>query len=173
LTAHVLTPSQAAAAEVSLVVFELDGDRYALDAAIVDRALRAVRPTPLPGAPPVVLGIVDVHGEVVRLLDVRQRFGKPRRPIAAEDVMVLARTERRPVALLVDAVTGVEDVPRSALEVSPEVLPGTELVSGVVTLDGGLVLVHDLERFLSLEEQEELDRAMEGMDGVGDAAGAD
>lgn len=173
MTPHADPQSQAAQGEASLVVFELDGDRYALDAAVVDRATRAARPTALPGAPPVVLGIVDVHGDVVPVLDVRQRFGKPRRPIAADDVLVLARTERRPVALLVDAVDGVESVPRAAIEVAREVLPGTDLVAGVATLGDGLVLVHDLERFLSLDEQAELDRALNELGGRRDDARAD
>lgn len=63
----------------ALVVFRLDERRYALPLSVVERVIRAVEVTPLPKAPPIVLGAIDVQGRVVPVLNVRRRFLMPDR----------------------------------------------------------------------------------------------
>ena len=143
------------------VTFRLDDRQYALPLPVVERAIRAVEVTPLPNAPPVVLGVINVHGQVIPVLNVRRRFQLPERAIEPSDWFLLARTARRRAVLVVDASDGVlerasHDVVRSA-----GILPGLEQFPGVITLDEGLVLIHDLERFLSLDETRALDQALD------------
>jgi purine-binding chemotaxis protein CheW len=144
-----------------LVVFTLDGFRYGLRLSAVESVFRAVEITPLPDAPGIVLGIVNVQGRIVTVVDVRGRFRLPRREIDPGDMLVVARTARRPVALPVDEVTGV--IMRTEEETVPasELVPGTRHVEGVVLMEDGLVLIHDLDAFLSLEEEEALEKALE------------
>ncbi|MGH2949493.1 MAG: chemotaxis protein CheW [Solirubrobacteraceae bacterium] len=97
-------------ASVGLLAFLVEGRRLALELSAVDRAVRMVAVTPLPGAPDGVLGAVDVAGEIVPVLDVRRRFGLPEREYGPDDALVLARTSR-PVALPVDEVLGLHEVP--------------------------------------------------------------
>jgi purine-binding chemotaxis protein CheW len=96
----------------------------------------------------------------VPVFDLRALLREPERPVRPGDHLVIAHTRWRTVALLVDAVAGV--VPRVAAQVTPagEIMPGLAFISGVLRLDGGLVLIHDLERFLSLEETAALERAL-------------
>lgn len=144
-----------------LVAFTLDGQRYGLPLPAVERILRVVEVTALPEAPAVVLGIVNVQGRVIPVIDVRRRFRLPARDAGVTDQMVVARTRRRSVVLLVDAVTGVLDYLEQHAVSAHDVLAELHYVEGVVKLDDGLLLIHDLEKFLSLEEETALDRAME------------
>lgn len=143
-----------------LVVFELDERRYGLPLEVVERVFRVVEVTPLPKAPDIVLGVINVQGRLLPVANIRKRFRLSEREPGLSDQLLVARTSRRSVALLVDGVTGV-------LEYSPgEALPGeamvrgTDYVAGVVKQSDGMVLIHDLGRFLSLDEERDLDRAM-------------
>ena len=144
----------------TLVVFSLEGGRYALSLSAVQGAVRAVEDTPLPKAPAIVLGVINVHGQIVPVLNIRRRFGLPEREIALSDHFLLARTSRRPVALAVDNVTGVLTRPIEAIIAAETILPEMEYVRGVVKLEDGLIFIHDLDTFLSLEEESALEEAL-------------
>lgn len=148
--------------EDRLMVFSLDEQRYALALAAVEKVVRAVEITRLPKAPDIVLGIVNVQGRVIPVINVRRRFRLPEREMALTDQIVIAHTARRPVALVVDAVTGVLEYPEQEAVEARDILPDVEYVEGVVKLKDGLILIHNLDQFLSLEEETSLDRALEG-----------
>lgn len=143
-----------------LVVFALDDQRYGVALSAVERVTRSVDITPLPKAPDIVLGIVNVQGRVIPVIDLRRRFRLPEREIALTDRLVIAHTAQRPVALVADSVSGVLEHAGPDRVGAEAILPGLEYVDGVVKLDDGLILIHDLDRFLSLDEAEALDRAM-------------
>ena len=146
----------------ALVVFSLDDQRYALALARVRRAIRVVAITPLPEAPPIVLGIVDLGGVVIPVIDLRQRFRHPPRELRLSDHLLVATAGARTVALLVDETHGVIEVSSAERAPAGAILPGLELVDGAVKLEDGLVLIHDLERLLSLDEEAAIDRALSG-----------
>jgi len=143
-----------------LIVFSLDRQRYALPLHMVDRVVRMVAITPLPKAPDIVLGVVNFQGRVIPVINMRRRFGLPEKEIALTDQLVVAHTSRRPVALVADAVHDV--IAGSALNLieTEHVLPGVEYVEGVIKLEDGLILIHDLDKFLSLEEERNLNQAL-------------
>ncbi len=144
-----------------LVTIRLDDNRYALPLASVERVVRAVEVTPLPKAPAIVLGVVDVQGQVVPVINIRRRFGLPERAPGLTDQFVIAHTARRSLALVADAVTDVITCRVPDLAGADGILPGVEYVEGVAKLEDGLTLIHDLDKFLSLEEETSLDRALE------------
>lgn len=146
---------------MQLVVFLIDGRRYAVALPVVERIVRAVAITPLPQAPSMVLGIIDVAGQVIPVLDVRQRLRLPQRPIRPDDQLAIVRAARRRVTLVVDAVEGVAEAPAHALVRTADLTPGVEYLRGVVQLPDGLVLIHDLDQFLSLDEARALDTALQ------------
>lgn len=144
-----------------LIVFRLDERRYALPLAVVDRVVRAAEVTPLPKAPAIVLGAINVHGRVVPVLNVRRRFLMPDRDITPSDWFLLAHTERHMVALVVDESEGVVERSEADIVMSTQIVPGLEQFPGVIRLDDGLVLIHDLEKFLSFDEARAVDDAMD------------
>jgi purine-binding chemotaxis protein CheW len=146
--------------DVQVVVFELDERCYGLRLSSVERVLHAVDVTPLPQAPIVAWGVIDVQGQIVPVLSLRRRFGLPERPIAVSDQFVVVRTHHRMVALVVDAVRGVVERPAAEIMESDKILPDLEQVAGVIQLDNGIVLIQNLDRFLSLDEERALAEAM-------------
>lgn len=145
---------------IHLVVFRLDDRRFALPLAAVEHVVRAVDVTPLPRAPSIVLGAINVAGHVLPVLNVRRRFAMSERALVPADSFLLARTARRPVVLAIDEAEGVVERPLGDIVESAQIAPGLEHFPGVVGFDDGLVLIHDLERFLSLDESQALDDAM-------------
>ena len=143
-----------------LVVFNLDERRYALHLPVVERIVMVAEITPLPKAPQIVAGIVNVQGRIIPVINVRKRFNLPERETSLSDHLIIASTARRTVALVVDAVSGVVERPEAEITVPDRVLPGLEYVQGVVKLEDGLILIHNLEMFLSLEEERTLEQAM-------------
>jgi len=75
--------------------------------------------------------------------------------------LLLARTTRRTLALPVDEVLGVKEVATAAVTPPAAVLPGIAQVVGIVALPKGLLFIHDLDNFLSLDEEQQLTRAIE------------
>ncbi|MBA4142980.1 MAG: purine-binding chemotaxis protein CheW [Nitrosospira sp.] len=142
------------------VVFDLNGQRYALRLSLVDRVVRMVHITPLSGAPDIVLGAVNIAGRVVPIINLRQRFGLPKREIRLTDWLIFAQTERRPVALVADAVLDVVECYEPNLISAENILPGLKYLEGVMKYEDGLVLIHNLDKFLSLEEENSLDLAL-------------
>lgn len=142
------------------VVFWLDKDRYALPLAAVERIVRAVHVTPLPRAPGIVLGAIDVQGRVLPVFNIRGRFGLPQRTIDPADHFLIAHTARRTVVLVIDAAQGVFEHAATAATPAVNIAPDLEHIRGVIQLEDGLVLIHDLEHFLSPDEARVLDEAI-------------
>lgn len=146
--------------EEQLIVFVLNQQCYALSLASVQRVVRAVEITPLPKAPEIVSGVINVQGQIVPVINVRKRFRLPERDVMLDDQIIVARTSTRPVALMVDAVNGVVACAEHDVIAAEAIVPGMEFVQGVAKLKDGMILIHDLDRFLSLEEEQSLDQAM-------------
>ena len=144
----------------SYVLFLLAGQRYGVTANRVEEIARAVSVAALPAAPPLVEGAVDWRGRIVAVLDLRGRFRLPPKPLALTDHLILARSRDRSVALRVDDVADV--ISLSADEITPaqEAIPGVGLVAGIVRSQDGLILIQDLDSFLSDAELDALDRAV-------------
>jgi purine-binding chemotaxis protein CheW len=148
-----------------LVVFSLDDQRYALALATVKRSVRVVAITPLPEAPAIILGIVDLGGVVIPVVDARRRFRHSPRAIRLSDQLLVATTPKRTVALLVDETKGVIEVSPESCAAAVEFLPGLAPGEGAVKLPDGLIWIHDLERLLSLEDERAIDRALDAPPG--------
>jgi purine-binding chemotaxis protein CheW len=134
-----------------------------LSASLVQEVVAIPAIAPLPKAPPVVEGVVNVRGVLVPVLDIRQRFGLPPHPVTLEQHLIVARTATRPVALRADRALDLITVATETIESADSVVPGLDYVAGIVRLPDGLLIIHDLERFLSLEESRAVAGAMAGI----------
>ncbi len=132
------------------VGFALEGLSFALPLACVTRIVRAASITPLPEAPAAVAGALDVAGTVIAVYDLRRHLRLPHRPLRLEDQIIIARTSRRELALIVDRALGLIDTTPA----------NTAHVTGVMSTADGLVLIPDLEAFLSPEDDAALESAL-------------
>jgi len=143
-----------------LLGFSLEGHQYALYLSMIDKIVRVVEVTPLPKGPEIVLGVVNVHGVILPVVNIRKRFGLPERATQLSDQLIIAHTPSRPVALIVDAVSGVVERREQEMVAAEKILPGLEYIEGVVKFKDGMILIHDLNKVLSLEEERALNEAM-------------
>lgn len=147
---------------VELLVFELSGNRYALELRSVREVVPAVYIAPLPDAPPVIEGIIDVRGELVPVYDMRLRFGLAARPLNLSERLVLAWTGSRVIGFRCERTEWQEEVPRALIEGPESVRGAGRHLAGVARLPDGLVLIQDLESFLDEAEAAGLESAMMG-----------
>lgn len=141
------------------MIFTLDGIRHGLPLASTERVVPMVAVTPLPGAPGVVLGMISLHGEPVPVVDVRRRLGLAPREYGADAHLLIASTPRRKLSIPVDHVLGVEQIDSGSVANSAAA-PGLGPVAGIASLPNGLTLIHDLEAFLSLDDERTVDRLL-------------
>ena len=146
-----------------LLAFSI-GRQYALHLAAVERVEQAVEITPLPKCPNIVLGVINVHENILPVVNVRRRFRLPDRAIEPSDRMIVAVTPRRRVVLLVDSVIGIVKRAADDITAAEAIAPHIEYIDGVAKLDDDLLFIHDLDSFLSLDEEENLDLALNSME---------
>jgi purine-binding chemotaxis protein CheW len=145
-----------------IVLFSLEEPRYALYLSAVERVIRSVEITPLPKAPEIVLGVINLQGEIIPVIDIRRLFHLPAREIDLEDQFITARTSKRLLVLSVDSVEGVFEIANYKVADAKEALPFADYLSGVTIFENNIILINDLDKFLSLNEQQVLDKALEG-----------
>ena len=148
------------ASRARLVVFMVEGTRYAVSLLAVERAYGMPAVSPLPGAPPAVLGMINLHGLPVAVVDPRRRLGLPPREYGVAAHLLIARTPRRTLAIPTDEVVGVVELDGTAVTPAAAVALGLP-PDGIAALPDGLLLIHDLDAFLTPEEEAQIDRALE------------
>ncbi len=146
-----------------LVGFALEGRNYAVSLAAVERIVHAVEVAPLPKAPEIVLGVINFSGRIIPVVDMRRRFRLPAKEMGLYDHLIIARTSKRAIAFIADGVAGVIECPEADITAAEEIVPGLEYLAGILRLKDGLIFIHDLERFLSLDEERSLVEAMQGL----------
>ena len=114
-------PGDAPSRAREVLVFEVGGQKYGLPTADVRELVRAVTITPLPGAPAVIEGVVNVRGRVLPVLDVRARFRLPAKPLDPSDHFIVASAGARGVILRVDRATHLALVDEASVQ-PPETL---------------------------------------------------
>jgi|WetSurMetagenome_2_1015567.scaffolds.fasta_scaffold00416_2 purine-binding chemotaxis protein CheW len=135
-----------------LLVFCLSEQRCALPLKCVERVIRSVEISPLPKAPPIVEGLINIQGRPVPVLNIRKLFRLPEIETSLSDQIIIAHTLKRMVAIPVNDVGGVAEYEDQDFITSEELFPGIEYLEGVAKLKEGIVYIYDLERFLSLNE---------------------
>jgi purine-binding chemotaxis protein CheW len=131
-----------------LATFWLDGDLFGVEVEHVQEVLRSQSITRVPLAPPAVAGLINLRGQVVTAIELRERLGRPARPAGEEPVVIVVRLHGEAVSLLVDSIADVVDVDLRDFEAPPDTMDGTsrELIRGAYKLAGQLLLALDVNR---------------------------
>lgn len=145
---------------VGVVIFSLENPRYALELSSVERVISSVEIIPLPKAPDKVLGIINYHGEIIPVINIRKMFRLAEKELSAEDLFIVAKTEKRLVALVVDSVEGFYQLENVSYEDTKELYPFAEYISSISVLENEIIIINDLEKFLSLDDHKFLDKSI-------------
>jgi len=139
------------------VVFQLDEHFFALPVSMVERVVRAVYITPVPGSPAHILGVINVQGRPVPVFSMRKIFGLPAREMRLSDQLIFVRTLKHTVSFVADMVTGVVSRNGRNRVSSGQIFTGLEkIVEGLVFCDDGIILIYDPEKLFTLENMEKI-----------------
>lgn len=135
-----------------LVTFRVEDLALGVDVLRVQEVIRFQDMTPVPLAPPVIRGLINLRGQIVTAIDLRQRLGVAPLEAGRQPMNVVVRTTDRVVSLLVDDIGDVLEVDERQREAVPETLqpPVRDVASGIVKLPGQLLVVLDVDRTLGL-----------------------
>ncbi len=141
------------------VTFRLAGETYGVNVMQVQEVLRYTEIAPVPGAPLYVLGIINLRGNVVTVVDTRQRFGLPPDKITDSTRIVIIESEKHVVGILVDSVAEVVYMRMSEIENMPSLSSenNAKFIQGVCHRNDQLLILIDLNKFLTREEWAEVE----------------
>ncbi|OIN07691.1 chemotaxis protein CheW [Oceanisphaera psychrotolerans] len=140
------------------VTFRLDNETYGINVMQVQEVLRYSDIAPVPGAPDYVLGIVNLRGNVVTVLDTRLRFGLQPAEVTDNTRIVIIEAEKQVIGILVDSVAEVVYLKSSEIENAPHVgtSESAKFIQGVCNREQELLILVDLDKLLSDDEWDEL-----------------
>ena len=144
-----------------IIVFQLNEQRYALPLATVERVVRMVEITPLPGLPAFIHGVINAQGKIIPVLDLRRRLGLPGRPISLEDQMIIIGLAERSFALIADSTGEVREYDEQTFTESVDILPDLPFLAGIVKLSDGMILLQNPDLLLSASEIRAIDKLVE------------
>lgn len=140
------------------VTFQLEEETYGINVMQVREVLRYTEIAPVPGAPDYVLGIINLRGNVVTVIDTRARFGLMEGEITDNTRIIVIESEHQVIGILVDSVAEVVYLRSSEIDTTPSV--GTDesakFIQGVSNRDGQLLILVDLNKLLTDEEWDEM-----------------
>ncbi len=141
------------------VTFRLANETYGINVMQVQEVLRFSDIAPVPGAPTYVLGIINLRGNVVTVIDTCQRFGLAPIELTDNTRIVIIETNHQVIGILVDAVAEVVYLRRSEIESTPNVgnEESAKFIQGVTHREDELLILVDLNKLLGEEEWNELD----------------
>ncbi|KPL71117.1 chemotaxis protein CheW [Leptolinea tardivitalis] len=144
--------------EQQLVVFELADEHYGVDISTVESIIKMQEITRIPHSPSFVEGITNLRGLVLPVIDLRKRFGlEPVETSRDSRIMVVALGTVK-VGMIVDAVSEVLRVPSESIEPPPSMTTSSRanFITGIAKLNDILVILLDMSKILTSDEQIEL-----------------
>ncbi len=136
------------------VTFRLDGETYGINVMQVQEVLRYSEIAPVPGAPSYVLGIINLRGNVVTVIDTRHRFGLESGEITDNTRIVIIEAESHVIGILVDSVAEVVYLRQSEIEIAPNVgnEESAKFIQGVCHKNDELLILIELNKLLTGNE---------------------
>lgn len=136
------------------VTFRLADETYGINVMQIQEVLRYTEIAPVPGAPDYVLGIINLRGNVVTVIDTRSRFGLPSADITDHSRIVVLEIDGQVIGILVDSVAEVVYIKNSEMESAPNVGndESARFIQGVCNKNGELIILVEFEKMLSEEE---------------------
>ncbi len=153
-----MSDTQNDAGNLQCVTFTLEDETYGIDVMQVQEVLREVEVAPVPGAPHYVLGIINLRGNVVSVIDARTRFGLPTKESDDMTRIIVIEAQQQIIGILVDSVAEVVDIDRKDIDTAPNVgnSETAKYIDGVVSRGDSLLILVDLNKLLSEEEWGEI-----------------
>ena len=152
---------------LQLVSFIIGQEEFGLDILKVQEINRMVEVTRVPNAPEFVSGVINLRGKVIPIIDLRTRFGFPKKASDKNTRIIVVELSGKIVGFVVDAVREVFRISKSVTEPPPSMVAGigSEFITAVGKLENRLLILLDFERILHSEEKQKLEATL-GVQGM-------
>lgn len=135
------------------VTYQLENETYGINVMQVQEVLRLSEIAPVPGAPAYVLGIINLRGNVVTVIDTRARFGLAPQEATENSRIIIVEVSGHVIGMLVDCVTEVVYLHQSDIDTAPNVSDdSSRFIQGVCNRDKYLLILVDVNKLLDQEE---------------------
>ncbi|WP_294372825.1 chemotaxis protein CheW [uncultured Clostridium sp.] len=143
-----------------IIIFGLNGERYAADIKEVERILGYEEPTALPEAPAFVKGVINHEEKILPIISLLNKFKIGKEDYTGERKIIVVKRQEKKFGIIVDSVYEVTDIDNSIIEETPEITNTTErkYISGLIKLENNIIILLDLEKILSVEDEENIFR---------------
>lgn len=157
---------------VQQLTFNLAGEEYGVDILSVREIRGWSRVTRIPQTPAFLLGVLNLRGAIVPIMDLRLRFGLEREAYGDSTVVIIVAVAERLFGIVVDAVSDVVDIDPAAIKVVPDMgaVVDTRYLKGLATHVERMVMLLDVEKLMRPEDVETLDAAISQVQEVAAAA---
>ena len=146
----------------SFLVFSEGSQRFGLNMSDVERVEKATYIEKLPQAPEFVKGVLNYHGELVPVIELRKIFKLKDREDELTDLIVITRTKKRLLGIWVENVEGVVEKTETEVEDAQRLFLGLDYVKGIFKYADGTVLINDPDKLLNSKEILKLQKALAG-----------
>lgn len=157
LMTHIMLPPNST---ISLLLAQIDGLALGFQSSAVQGIHRAVAIAPLPGAPDIIEGAINLRGRIVPVLDLRRLFVLNPADVSPDQFLIILSIADRLIAVRVDDVLDVTEVPRKSFESPGTISPVLKKLEGVAATEAGAIVVYDVDAFLTQAETDALDLAL-------------
>ena len=138
-----------------IIVFRLENQLFASDILPIQEILLPIEPVKVPNNPSFIEGVIDNRGQVIPVLDLKKRFGLGDTQLKKEARLIVAEIGTKKIAFAVDAVLEITNAEKQQVEKAPEMVKiKKEYIAGMVRLNTGLIVLLDLLKVLTVDEQD-------------------
>ncbi len=156
--------------KLQLLSFYLHHHLFAIPVTHVSKVIRAVAVTPIPDISEACYGVLDFHGEVLPVVNLRHRFSMPAKPIGVNDRFLIIQTEKRSFAIVADEIEEIRMIEESDLQelnltdISEKKAKSTGLKQYTFYRnEGAIIIICDIEELLNSELIIQIDKLKESM----------
>lgn len=145
--------------ERQYVIFKLENEEYAVDIMNVKEISEYMECTKVPNSPNFIKGIINYRGNVVPVINLREKFDMPSVSITPNTRIIIFGLNNKQVGLLVDDASQVLTIDDKKIEDAPNIIMGSEdkFISGIGKIENRMVIILDLENLLSEEEKKRIE----------------
>ncbi len=150
------------------LIVQLQGESFGVDITVVREIIAYFAPTQIPMMPDFVVGVINLRGQVVPVIDMARRFGRPATALHKRSCIIIVDLQegesRQRLGVIVDAVNEVLEFSAEQIEPTPQFGAGlrTEFIRGMGKMGGQFMVLLEMARVLSMDEMAALATVMTG-----------
>jgi purine-binding chemotaxis protein CheW len=146
---------------LQLVTFIIGNEEFAVDIILVHEIIRMIQITKVPNSPDFVDGVINLRGRIIPVINLRYKLGLEKKPTDKNTRIIVVEVNNNTIGFIVDSVREVLRIPESITEAPPELTTNinSNFIKSVGKLDDRLIILIDIQKVISIDEQLELNQA--------------